>query len=84
MIKDQIIDGSLIVYEARQTANDGEKVVAAIDGEKATVKRMYHEGDRIRLQPANPLRKPIYVEPNQTLDIQGVVGIFISHHESRC
>lgn len=77
MIDDQIIDGSLIVCEARQTATDGEKVVAMIDGDKATVKRIYHEGDRIRLQPANPLHKPIYVEPDQRLDIQGVVvGIF--------
>lgn len=77
MIEDQIIDGSLIVCEARQTAVDGEKVVAMIDGDKATVKRLYHEGDRVRLQPANPLHKPIYVEPSQRLDIQGVVvGIF--------
>jgi repressor LexA len=77
MIGDQIVDGSLIVCESRQTAIDGEKVVAVIDGEKATVKRIYHEGDRVRLQPANPLHKPIYVEPNQRLDIQGVVvGIF--------
>ncbi len=77
MIEDQIIDGSLIVCEARQTATDGEKVVAMIDGDKATVKRLYHEGDRVRLQPANPMHKPIYVEPGQRLDIQGVVvGIF--------
>ena len=77
MIEDQIIDGSLIVCEARNTAVDGEKVVAMIDGDKATVKRIYHDGDRIRLQPANPLHKPIYVEPDQRLEIQGVVvGIF--------
>lgn len=77
MIEDQIVDGSLIVCEARQTAIDGEKVVAMIDGDKATVKRIYHDGDRVRLQPANPLHKPIYIEPDQRLDIQGVVvGIF--------
>lgn len=77
MIEDEIADNSLIICEARESAENGEKIVALIDGDKATVKRIYHEGDRIRLQPANPLHKPIYIEPNQTLDIQGVVvGIF--------
>jgi len=73
MVDDHIPDGSLIVCEARQTANDGEKVIAVIDGDSVTVKRLYHEGDRIRLQPANPLHQPIYIEPEQKIEIQGVV-----------
>lgn len=73
MVEDHIPDGSLIVCEARNTATDGERVVAVIDGERATVKRIYHEADRIRLQPANPLHKPIYLERDQQIEIQGVV-----------
>lgn len=73
MIEDQIPDNSLIICEARQDANDGEKVVAVIDGDKATVKRIYHEADRIRLQPANPLHKPIYLDSDRQIEIQGVV-----------
>jgi repressor LexA len=73
MVEDNIPDDSLIVCEARKTAENGEKVVAVIDGERTTVKRIYREGERIRLQPANPLHQPIYVEPHQQLDIQGVV-----------
>lgn len=77
MIEDGIIDGSLIICEARSTAENGDKVVALVEGDKATVKRIYHEGGRIRLQPANPEHKPIYITPNDRLDIQGVVvGIF--------
>lgn len=77
MIEDGIVDGSLIICEARTSAVNGERVVALIDGEKATVKRIYHEGERIRLQPANPEHQPIYLGPDRTLDIQGVVvGIF--------
>lgn len=77
MIEDGIQDGSLIICEARTSAEDGDRVVALIDGDKATVKRLFHEGGRIRLQPANPLHQPIYLMPGQTLDIQGVVvGIF--------
>ena len=73
MVEDHIPDDSLIICEQRQTAVDGERVVAVIEGDKVTVKRIYHEGDRIRLQPANPLHKPIYLEQDQKLEIQGVV-----------
>lgn len=77
MIDDGIQDGSLIICEARTSAENGERVVALIDGDKATVKRLYHEGNHIRLQPSNVAHKPIYIGPGQRLDIQGVVvGIF--------
>jgi len=44
--------------------------VALIDGEEATLKRFYKEKNRIRLQPANPKFKPIYL---RNVDIQGAV-----------
>ncbi|HEV3086541.1 MAG TPA: transcriptional repressor LexA [Candidatus Elarobacter sp.] len=61
MIDAAILDGDLIVIEPRPTANNGEIVVAMIDGE-ATVKRFFHEGSRIRLQPENATMAPIYAD----------------------
>jgi repressor LexA len=61
MIDAAILDGDLIVVEPRPTANNGEIVVAMIDGE-ATVKRFYREGSRVRLQPENASMAPIYAD----------------------
>ena len=54
-----ILDGDYVVAERTSTADDGEIVVAMIDDE-ATVKRLYREKDRVRLQPENPDFQPIY------------------------
>ncbi len=70
MIDEQIRDGDLVVVERRETARDGETVVALLEDGEATLKKLYREGDRIRLQPANPDYKPIYT---RNVRIQGVV-----------
>jgi len=73
MIDEQIRNGDLVIVERRQTANNGETVVALIEGKDATVKRFFREGrNRIRLQPANEKMKPIIV-PAKSCVIQGVV-----------
>jgi repressor LexA len=61
MIEAAILDGDLIVVEPRPTAENGEIVVAMIDGE-ATVKRFFRESGRIRLQPENRDMAPIYAD----------------------
>ena len=61
MIDAAILDGDLIVVEPQPDANNGEIVVAMIDGE-ATVKTFYREPGRIRLQPENRSMEPIYVD----------------------
>jgi repressor LexA len=72
MVDDGIWDGDYIVVEERSTAENGETVVATIDGE-ATVKRLYREkGGKIRLQPANDKVAPIIVRASD-LEIRGVV-----------
>ena len=74
MIEDHILDGDFVVIEKANTANNGEVVVALISKESATLKRMYREKDRIRLEPANSTMKPIYV---RDVAVQGVVkGLF--------
>ena len=70
MIDEQIRDGDLVVVERRETARDGETVVALLDSGEATLKKFYREKGRIRLQPANPGYSPIYVD---NVRIQGVV-----------
>jgi repressor LexA len=61
MIDAAILDGDLIVVDPRPSAENGEIVVAMIDGE-ATVKRFYREAGRIRLQPENRDMAPIYAD----------------------
>jgi repressor LexA len=73
MINEQIRDGDLIIVERRETADNGDTVVALINGADVTVKKFYREGrDQIRLQPANDTMKPIIV-PAKTCAVQGVV-----------
>ncbi len=73
MIDEQIRDGDHIVVSARETAGDGEMVVALVRDEAATVKKLYREtGNRVRLQPANRDMEPI-IEDAGDVRIQGVV-----------
>jgi len=72
MVGDGILDGDYIVVEERPTAENGETVVATINGE-ATVKRLYRErGGTIRLQPANDAMEPI-VARDRDIEVRGVV-----------
>ena len=72
MIEDHIQDGDYVIVERRNTAENGETVVALIDNDRATLKRFYREKGRVRLQPAHPDMKPIYVDEGD-FAIQGVV-----------
>ncbi len=73
MIEEQIRDGDYVIVQSRETAHNGEMVIALVDGDSATVKRYYREdGGRVRLQPANPLLTPLFF-PEDRVQIQGVV-----------
>jgi len=72
MIDEQIRSGDFVVVERRQTARDGETVVALIDNAEATLKRFFHAGAQVRLQPANSEMAPIVV-PGDRVAVQGVV-----------
>jgi len=73
MIDDHIQDGDIIIVEQRETAANGESVVAMINGERVTLKRFFVEADGIRLQPANPAMEPIYLR-HEELQILGIVS----------
>jgi repressor LexA len=73
MIEEQIRDGDYVIVENRTSANDGEMVIALLDGDSVTLKKLYREGvGRVRLQPANARLDPMIVDQDR-LRIQGVV-----------
>jgi repressor LexA len=71
MIGDGIHDGDLILLRKQEDAENGQTVVALIDGE-ATVKRFYRKGASVELHPANANMQPLVVEAEQ-VTVQGVV-----------
>jgi repressor LexA len=73
MIDEQIRDGDYIIVNSRPTAEEGEMVVALIDDDAATVKKLYREaGGQIRLQPANENLEPM-IYPADRVAVQGIV-----------
>jgi len=73
MIDEHIVDGDYVVVHGKQAAENGEMVIALVNGSEATVKRFYREqGGWIRLQPANPNMQPMRFQERDVL-IQGVV-----------
>ena len=80
MIDALVNDGDIVIMEKTSSADDGEMVAAWLkDEEETTLKRLYTDGDRIRLQPANDTMQPIYTKP-ENLEIMGRVLTTISHH----
>lgn len=70
-MKDEgILDGDYILVERADTASNGDRVVALLPSGETTLKTFYREGDKIRLQPANPDFQPIIVKDCK---IQGIV-----------
>jgi repressor LexA len=73
MVDEHITDGDMVVVNGRETADNGEMVIALVNGAEATVKRFYREpGGWIRLQPSNTLMRPVRVQERDVM-IQGVV-----------
>ena len=72
MIEEHIRDGDYVIVEDRRTADNGEMVIALLNGSDVTLKKLYREQGRVRLQPANPTIQPIVVPADQ-VQIQGVV-----------
>ncbi len=62
MIDEGIFDGDTVIVRKQNTVEDGETAVALINNNEVTLKKIYREKNRIRLQPANPKLKPFYVK----------------------
>lgn len=72
MINDAIVEGDLALIRPQETAQNGDIVVAMVEGE-ATLKRFYRERDHIRLQPRNPNMAPIIIHAGEEVRIIGKV-----------
>lgn len=72
MIDENIQSGDYVIVQPREVAENGETVIALIGGQDATLKKLYREGDHVRLQPANAEMKPIYAQASE-VQIRGVV-----------
>ena len=75
MMGDHILDGDYVIVERRDTADNGDTVVALIDGLEATIKRFHKDENAVRLEPRNPKMKPIILSPDRVLIRGIVVGI---------
>ncbi len=75
MIEDLIDDGDIVFLEPVTTVQNGDRVAVWLkDRQEVTLKRIYLEGDRVRLQPANRTMEPIYTTPDNVV----IQGRFIS------
>lgn len=77
MIDEGVNDGDTILINKQNTAENGDKVVALLNGNEATLKTFYKEKGHIRLQPANKNYEPIIIKKIRAVKILGIVfGIF--------
>ena len=75
MQDEHIRDGDYVLVEKTKVAHNGDIVVALVEGSDATLKRLYREGENIRLQPSNAKMKPIIVAA-KNVEVQGrVIGV---------
>jgi len=73
MIDALINDGDIVVLEPTQSCDDGEMVAVWLKAEnETTLKKFFHEGDRVRLQPMNSTMAPIYTGADN-IEVQGRV-----------
>jgi len=79
MIDAGIYNGDYIVVHNGLAYDNGDVVVVRIQGERATVKRIYREQDQVRLQPENAAMQPIYVAYGDIEVIGKVVGLMRSY-----
>ena len=79
MIGDGIFDGDIVVIRKQEIAHNGQTVVAIIDDNEATLKKLYREKGRFRLQPANQAMLPIYREE---IEVRGIVVRIVRNLEN--
>ena len=78
MIQEGIFDGDVVIIRKQESADNGQTVVAIIDENEATLKKLYRENNRFRLQPANPALLPLY---RDEVEIRGIVVKIIRNLE---
>jgi len=78
MIDAMVSDGDIVVMTNADDWRNGDMVAVWLrDREETTLKHIYREGSRVRLQPANPTMQPIYVDNPESLEVQGKVMLVV-------
>ena len=73
MIDAMVNDGDIVIMRKENIARNGDMVAVWLQGDDTTtLKYFFQEGEKVRLQPANPTMEPIYVDANR-MDVQGKV-----------
>ncbi|MBE5762913.1 MAG: transcriptional repressor LexA [Clostridiales bacterium] len=80
MEKIGIMDGDIVLIKSQPTANNGQIVVAQIDGNEVTLKRFYNCGSYIKLKPENDDYDDIIVTPDQSFRILGIAKGLMRNH----
>lgn len=80
MVDAMINDGDIVIMRPHHDVQNGDLVAVWLkDREETTLKRIYMEKNRIRLQPANPTMAPIYIDDPSTVEVQGRVVAVLRH-----
>jgi len=78
MIDAMVSDGDIVVMKREPEWRNGDMVAVWFKAkEETTLKHIYREGKRIRLQPANPTMQPIYVDEPDDMEVQGKVVLVV-------
>lgn len=78
MIDAMVYDGDIVIMRPAREARNGEMVAVWLnENEETTLKYFYRENGKVRLQPANPTMKPIYIDDPSKVEIQGKVVMVI-------
>ena len=78
MIDAMVSDGDIVVMTRADDWRNGDMVAVWLrDREETTLKHIYREGSRVRLQPANPTMQPIYIDNPESLEVQGKVMLVV-------
>jgi len=80
MINEGIFDGDIVLIRQQKTAENGQTVVAIIDDNEATLKKIYKEKTKFRLQPANQTLLPFF---RKEVEIRGVVTKIIRNLDNK-
>lgn len=78
MIDAMVNDGDIVVMSRADEWRNGDMVAVWLrDREETTLKHIYREGSRVRLQPANPTMAPIYIDNPESVEVQGKVMLVV-------
>lgn len=82
MVDAMINDGDIVVMKSIPEWTNGDMVAVWLkDSEETTLKHIYRDGGRVRLQPANPTMEPIFIENPERLKVQGKVMMVLRQME---